>query len=130
MEEQMVPGDYTALGPINIRLQMKTMPATNQVGGYMNGTSFRVYEVYSEIDGIVWGRVSSNTGEGRARFAALRVNNNVKVKLEKAFEDETRNPGNVIDRGRDPMVLMAEALEGLDSAITLLTVAVRELARK
>ena len=117
MEEQFVPGDYTALGVINIRLQMKTMPASNQVGGYMNGTSFRVYQVYSEVDGIVWGRVSSNTGEGHARYVALRVNNNVKAKLEKAFEEEIRD---------DPMV---NALEGLDSAITLLTVAVRELAR-
>lgn len=118
MVEQMVPGDYTALGVINIRLQMKTMPASNQVGGYMNGTSFRVYQVYSEANGIVWGRVSSNIGEGQARYVALRVNNNVKAKLEKAFEEETRN---------DPMV---EALEGLDKAITLLTISVRELAQK
>lgn len=88
MEEQMVPGDYTALGVVNIRLQMKTMPATNIVGGYSNGLPFTVYQVYPEVDGIVWGRVSSNTGAGKARYVALRVNNNAKAKLEKAFDVE------------------------------------------
>ena len=118
MEEQMVPGDYTALGAMNIRLQMKTTPASNQVGGYMNSTLFRVYQVYAEANGIVWGRVSSNTGEGQARFVALRVNNNVKAKLEKAFEEEPRN---------DPA---EKAFKDLTDAITLLTVAVRDLAKK
>jgi hypothetical protein len=118
MEEQFVPGDYTALGVINIRLQMKTMPALNQVGGYMNGTSFRVYQVYSEAGGIVWGRVSSNTGEGQARYVALRVNNNVKAKLEKAFEEEPRN---------DPA---EKVFKDLTDAINSLTAAVRELAKK
>ena len=117
MEEQMVPGDYTALGAMNIRLQMKTTPASNQVGGYMNGTSFRVYQVYSEANGIVWGRVSSNTGEGQARCVALRVNNNVKAKLEQAFEEDLSNSP------------LEKAFKELTDAITLLTVAVREVAR-
>src|SRR3970040_164613 len=111
MEEQMVPGDYTASGVVNIRKQMKTSPATNQIGGYTNGVPFRVYQVYAEMDGILWGRVSSNTGEGQARDVALRVNNNVKAKLERAFEDEST--------GKD-----------LVNAITLLATAVRDLARK
>jgi len=118
MEEQMVPGDYTALGAMNIRLQMKTTPASNQVGGYMNGTLFRVYQVYAEANGIVWGRVSSNTGEGQARFVALRVNNNVKAKLEKAFEEDTSNSP------------LENAFNGLADAIRLLTIVVRELAKK
>ena len=88
MDEQMVPGDYTALGVVNIRLQMKTMPSTNIVGGYSSGLPFTVYQVYPEVDGILWGRVSSNTGAGKARYVALRVNNNVKAKLEKAFDVE------------------------------------------
>jgi len=88
MEEQFVPGDYTAINVVNIRTQMKTSPATNQVGGYSNGVPFTVYQVYPEVDGILWGRVSSNTGEGKARYAALRVNNNVKAKLEKAFDPD------------------------------------------
>jgi hypothetical protein len=88
MNEQMVPGDYTATGVVNIRSQMKSQSTTNIVGGYSNGLPFTVYQVYDEIDGIVWGRVSSNTGAGKARYVALRVNNNVKAKLEKAFEPE------------------------------------------
>ena len=111
MEEQMVPGDYTAIGVVNIRKQMKTSPATNQIGGYTNGVPFRVYQVYAEMDGILWGRVSSNTGEGQARYVALRVNNNVKAKLERAFEDEST--------GKD-----------LVNAITLLATAVRALGGK
>lgn len=111
MDEKMVPGEYTALGVVNIRSQMKTTPTTNLVGGYSNGLPFTVYQVYAEVDGIVWGRVSSNTGEGKARYAALRVNNNVKVKLEKAFDVEV-TPGN----------------GALAIAIISLTAAVRELA--
>src|SRR4030067_48533 len=111
MDVQMVPGDYTAIGVVNIRKQMKTSPATNQIGGYTNGVPFRVYQVYAEMDGILWGRVSSNTGEGQALYVALRVNNNVKAKLERAFEDEST--------GKD-----------LVNAITLLATAVRDLARK
>jgi hypothetical protein len=32
MEEQMVPGDYTSLVDLKIRLQMDTQSMTNQVG--------------------------------------------------------------------------------------------------
>jgi hypothetical protein len=117
MDEQMVNGDYTAMGVVNIRTQMKTSPFGNQVGGYTNGLPFRVYQVYPEVDGIVWGRVSSNTGEGKARYVALRVNNNVKAKLEKAFEDESNDPGETV-RGDNALV----------SAIKELTAAIREVS--
>lgn len=86
MDEQMVPGDYTALIDLRIRSQMDTKSVTNQVGVYSRGVPFTVYEVYSEKDGIVWGRVSSNTGAGTSRFVGLRVVNQVKARLEKAFE--------------------------------------------
>ncbi len=115
MDEPMVPGDYTALGNVTIRSQMKTVPSTNIVGGYTNGLPFTVYQVYPEVDGIVWGRVSSNTGEGKARYAALRVNNNEKAKLEKAFEPETGDG-------------LVKAISSNTDALTLLTVAVRDLA--
>jgi hypothetical protein len=86
MEEQLVPGDYTALVNLNIRLQMDTQSVTNHVGVYGRGVPFTVYEVYPEKDGIVWGRVSSNTGSGQSRYVGLRVTNQMKAKLEKAFE--------------------------------------------
>jgi len=106
MEEKMVPGDYTAIGLVNIRLQMKTTPTSNLVGGYSNGIPFTVYQVYDEVDGILWGRVSSNTGEGKARYVALRVNNNVKARLEKAFK--------VVDPGETDLV---DAIRDLAAAI-------------
>jgi hypothetical protein len=115
MDEQMVPGDYTATGNLYIRLQMKTSPSSNIVGMYTNGVPFRVYQIYPEKDGIVWGRVSSNTGEGQARFVGLRVNNNVKAQLEKAFEENGD---------------LAVVISALTSAVTLLTTAVKDLARK
>lgn len=118
MEEQMVPGDYTATEPLNIRSQMNTKNVNNIVGGYTNGVPFTVYQVYPEKDGIVWGRVSSNTGDGFSRYVGLRVNNRVKARLEKAFE-----PGG----DNDPLW---SVLRTLTDAITLLTDAVRELARK
>jgi hypothetical protein len=111
MEEQMVPGDYTAMETLNIRSQMNTKNLNNVVGGYTNGVPFTIYQVYPEKDGIVWGRVSSNTGDGSSRYVGLRVNNHVKARLEKAFEPGSSD-GSLLD------------------AITLLTAAVRELARK
>jgi hypothetical protein len=117
MEEQMVPGDYTAMGELNIRVQMKTDPSGNIVGRYFNGEPFRVYEVYPEKDGIVWGRVSSNTGDGQLRFVGLRVNNHAKARLHNAAQPETNGD-------------LLKAFGDLTDAITLLTVAVRELARK
>ena len=81
----MVPGDYTALLDLKIRLQMDTQSATNQVGVYTRGVNFTVYEVYPEKNGILWGRVSSNTGTGSSRFVGLRVANQAKAKLEKGL---------------------------------------------
>jgi hypothetical protein len=109
VEEQMVPGDYTALVNLNIRTQMDTQSVTNRVGVYSRGLPFTVYEVYPEKNGIVWGRVSSNTGSGTSRYVGLRVTNQVKAKLEKAFE-----------------TMISEA--ALVNAIVALTSAVRELA--
>ena len=88
MEEQLVPGDYTALVNLNIRLQMDTQSITNHVGVDGRGVPFTVYEVYQEKDGIVWGRVSSNTGSGQSRYVGLRVANQAKAKLEKAFVEK------------------------------------------
>jgi hypothetical protein len=112
MNEQMVAGDYTSIGVVNIRSQMKTSPTGNIIGAYSNGLPFRVYQVYDEVEGIVWGRVSSNTGAGKARYVALRVNNNEKAKLEKAFEEDDS---------------IADALV---NALRDLANAVRELAKK
>lgn len=91
MDEQMVPGDYTALIDLKIRSQMETQSVINQVGVYSRGVPFTVYEVYAEHNGIVWGRVSSNTGTGSSRFVGLRVANQAKAKLEKAFAVEPEN---------------------------------------
>ena len=109
MEEQMVPGDYTALLDLNIRVQMDTQSTTNKVGAYTRGVPFTVYEVYPEKNGILWGRVSSNTGTGTSRFVGLRVANQAKAKLEKAFESESGD-------------------SSLVSAIKELTTAIREVA--
>ncbi|RPI93047.1 MAG: hypothetical protein EHM40_11060 [Chloroflexi bacterium] len=118
MEEQMIPGDYTSTGNLYIRSQMKTSPSSNIVGMYTNGVPFRVYQVYPEANGIVWGRVSSNTGEGVAKYSGLRVNNNVKAKLEKAFEAESGDSA------------LVNAITLLTNAVTLLVAEVRALARK
>ena len=109
MQEEMVPGDYTALLDLKIRLQMDTQSATNQVGVYTRGVNFTVYEVYPEKNGILWGRVSSNTGTGSSRFVGLRVANQAKAKLEKAFESESGD-------------------SSLVSAIKELTAAIREVS--
>lgn len=114
MNEKMVPGDYVALGAMNIRSQMKTNPATNVVGGYSDGNQFHVYEVYAEENGIVWGRVNSNTGTGYGRFVALRVNNVPKAKLEKA--EQTADVTTLY-----AVVRMADAIENLAEAIWALS---------
>jgi hypothetical protein len=118
MDEQMVPGDYAAIGVVNIRTQMKTNPISNIVGGYTNGVPFRVYHVYPEVDGILWGRVSSNTGDGKARYVALRVNNNVKARLEKAFEEPASGNG------------IVDAIGLLVAELRLLIAEIRSAARK
>jgi hypothetical protein len=105
MQEEMVPGDYTALVDLKIRAQMETQSTTNQVGVYGRGVPFTVYQVYPEDKGIVWGRVSSNTGNGTSRYVGLRVINNVKAKLEKAFE---------VEAGGNEII---KALKGIENAI-------------
>lgn len=107
MEEQLVPGDYTSLVDLFIRSQMDTQSVTNRVGTYARGLPFAVYEVYPEKNGIVWGRVSSNTGSGTSRYVGLRVANQLKAHLEKAFD---------IGLANDPLV----------NAIRDLTAAIRE----
>jgi hypothetical protein len=111
MPEPFVPGEYTALVDLNIRKQMDTESLTNGAGVYMRSVPFTVYQVYPEKRGIVWGRVSSNTGSGDSRYVGLRVNNNVKVQLENAFDPQGT----------------AESLPG---AINNLTSAVERLADK
>lgn len=86
--EPFKPGHYTALQTMNIRAAMNTMTDANLVGRYSNGEPFSVYEVYPETGGIVWGRVSSNTGGGTSKYVALRVNNHPKVMFEKPFAQE------------------------------------------
>jgi hypothetical protein len=81
---------------------MNTQSTTNQVGVYGKGVPFTVYQVYPEKDGIVWGRVSSNTGEGTSRYVGLRVVNQIKAHLEKAFEqvlgaEEKTDDGALLD---------------------------------
>lgn len=123
MKDSMVPGDYTAIGTVNIRTQMKTTPQSNLVGGYTNGVPFRVYQVYDEVDGILWGRVSSNTGSGKARYVALRVANNVKAVLEQAFEDE------LIMSGDKDLKENTKALLNNTEAINLLIEELRDVTK-
>jgi hypothetical protein len=103
MDEEFKPGHYTALQNLNIRAAMNTQTDQNLVGRFFNGNPFTVYEVFPETGGIVWGRVSSNTGGGTARYVALRVNNHPKVKMEKALEDTPPPPFDVpsMDWARD-----------------------------
>ena len=97
MDEQMKPGHYTALGQLNIRAAMNTQTNANLKGQYQNGELFTVYEVYPETGGIVWGRVSSNTGGGTALYAGLRVNNHPKAQMEKAFPEPEPGPDKLGD---------------------------------
>ena len=112
MNEELVEGDYTALVDLNIRSQMDTQSATNQVGVYSRGTPFTVYQVYPEKNGIVWGRVSSNTGSGTSRFVGLRVNTNLKAHLEKAFNPEGGNDRLIIALGN-----LTDAIDALGDDI-------------
>ena len=112
MDEQLVPGDYTALLDLNIRSQMDTQSAANRVGVYSRGVPFTVYEVYPEVNGIVWGRVSSNTGYGTSRYVGLRVTNQLKAVLEKPFEKSNTNG-------------TATAIKELTGAITILVAELR-----
>jgi len=84
MDEQLVPGAYTALID-NLQIRPKMDAVGLSLGAFKNGEPFTVFEVYPEVNGIVWGRISSNTGGGSSRYVGLRVNNHPKAKLEKAF---------------------------------------------
>jgi len=112
MDEPLVPGDYTTLVDLKIRTQMDTQSDTNQVGVYMRGLPFVVFQVYPEKNGIVWGRISSNTGAGTSRYVGLRVANNMKAKLEKAFETVLTH---------DPQTALSEAVKDLTAAVRALT---------
>lgn len=112
MDEPLVPGDYTTLVDLKIRSQMDTESNTNQVGTYMRGLPFVVFQVYPEKNGIVWGRISSNTGVGTSRYVGLRVTNNLKAKLEKAFEAQPIS---------DPQIALTEAIKDLTAAVRILT---------
>lgn len=116
MNEPMVAGDYTALVDLNIRSQMDTQSATNRVGVYGRGVPFTVYEVYPEKNGIVWGRVSSNTGSGTARYVGLRVTNQDKAHLENAFIEP------VLESTNDE--LLVNAINALTQAVNKLIEAV------
>lgn len=108
MDEPLVEGDYTALVDLNIRATMKTM-GNIPVGVYHKGVPLTVYQVYPEENGIVWGRVSSNTGSGMGRYVGLRVNNHVKAHLEKAFKPD-----------RDPQESLAAAINNLAAQVARL----------
>jgi len=117
MVEQLVPGEYTSLVDLIIRKQMDTQSTTNQAGIYTRNLPFVVFEVYPEKNGIVWGRVSSNTGSGESRYVGLRVANNLKAHLEKAFE--TKPVGDAL----------ANAIVLLANAVTALTIEIRMQAK-
>ena len=107
MNEPLVPGAYTALLDIlYIRPQMST--TVPSVGGFKSGEPFTVFEVYPAVNGIVWGRISSNTGGGQSRYVGLRVNNHPKAKLERAF---------AVD---DVYASLASAIHELAAAIKIL----------
>ena len=118
--EPFVPGDYTVLEDINIRASMNTKINVNLKGGYKASDTIKVYEVFAEKDGILWGRVSTNTGEGVARYIGMRVNNHPKVKLTRAFPPSgSSNPADG--------ALMA-AIIGLTTDGRILAAAVENLA--
>lgn len=123
MPEEFVPGEYTALVDLNIRTQMETKSTTNFVGTYMKGVPFRVYKVYDEVNGIIWGRVSSNTGSGKERFVGLRVNTNVKASLEVPYEEP------VVQNGSNNSELYM-AIHDLTVVIKDLIVSIRDLVNK
>lgn len=111
IEEPLVPGAFTVIVDLlQIRPSMNTINAP--VGVFRNGEPFTVFEVYPERDGIIWGRISSNTGGGVSRYVGLRVNNHPKARLELRFENQAR-----VDLG--------EAIAVLTSSIRELTAELR-----
>jgi hypothetical protein len=89
MSDEMKPGDYIALGDLLIRAAMDTTNSQNIVGKFYNGNQFKVFEIMPEKLGILWARINETTGQGQARFVALRVANNPKAQMQKAFEPES-----------------------------------------
>ena len=88
IQEPFVPGDYScSVSTLIIRSQRDT--TAKQLGTYFKDQHFVVFQVYPEENGIVWGRVSSATSSGYGRYIGMRVNNNIKVSLERAWEDQT-----------------------------------------
>lgn len=90
LEEKFVPGRYTVTNHdgILLRASMSTLQMTNIKGKYSLGNNFTVYQVYPEVGGILWGRVTSSVETGTALYVALRVENKPKVKMEQALEDD------------------------------------------
>ncbi len=86
------PGEYTALGYMNIRASMDTTINVNVDGAYTASSTFMVYEIFPEKKGIVWGRVSSNAFGSEVRYVALKVNNHFKAKLKRAFAETDQLP--------------------------------------
>lgn len=95
-EELMKPGDYIALGDLLIRAAMDTTNSQNIVGKFHSGNQFKVFEILPEKNGILWGRISETTGQGQARFVGLRVNNNPKAQMQKAFDSESSFSNNAL----------------------------------
>lgn len=89
---ELKPGEYTALGYINIRASMDTTINVNIDGAYTASSTFLVYEIFPEKKGIVWGRVSSNAIGSEARYVALKVNSHFKAKLKRSFAETDQLP--------------------------------------
>lgn len=87
IEEPLVEGAYVALLD-NLQIRPKMDTTVPSVGLFKNGETFAVFQVFPEVNGIVWGRISSNTNGLPSRFVGLRVNNHPKAQLLKRFADE------------------------------------------
>ncbi len=98
IEEPLVAGAYMALLD-NFQIRPKMDTTVPSVGQFKNGETFTVFQVFPEVNGIVWGRISSNTNGLPSRFVGLRVNNHPKAQLVERFADEDQN--NLIAALRD-----------------------------
>lgn len=98
IEEPLVEGAYMALLD-NLQIRPKMDTTVPSVGLFKNGETFAVFQVYPEVNGIVWGRISSNTNGLPSRFVGLRVNNHPKAQLVKRFADEDQKE--LVDAIRD-----------------------------
>lgn len=88
IEEPFVEGAYQAdINDLKIRTKRETTALS--FGAFKKDDMFLVFEVYPEDkDGIVWGRISSNTDGAMSKFVGLRVLKNYKAHLVKKFESE------------------------------------------